>query len=271
MEHPDSRNSLIGREAEAQRLSAAILDRESLLIWGPVDAGKTALATAVLRGLPARQRGNCIYWSGAASVKQLAGEIVRGLHRAGDPVVRKRAGDAGANPDSIDHWLRERTSGQLKQLLFAALPKGRYWIFLDHVAPSSRPMARLLKEIIWRCTTPVYLLARGYMHADIGHAWSNYFADRYRIHVDAVSESAARRIFEESVRRFGITASNPTKFREDIVHLSQRIPGRIVKMCAMAGDPRYVCEGQIKAKLLHVDYWVAQAANVPEFAAQSTG
>ena len=272
MEHLDSRNSLIGREAEARRLSAAILQRESLLIWGPVDAGKTALVAAVIRELPAKHGGNCIYWSGEASVKKLAGEIVRGLHRAGDPEVRTRVGKtAQAVSDSFDRWLRDRTSGQLKQLLFAALLKGRYWIFLDHVAPSSRPMARLLKEIIWRCKTPVYLMARGCTHAEIGHAWSNYFADRYRIRLDAVSESAARKIFEQSVYRFGITPSNPAKFREDIIHLSQRIPGRIVKMCAMAGDPRYVCEGQVKAKVLHADYWMAQASDLSEFLTQSGG
>ena len=39
-----SQSVLIGRQTEYRRLNAAIHNRESLLIWGPADAGKTTFA-----------------------------------------------------------------------------------------------------------------------------------------------------------------------------------------------------------------------------------
>jgi type IV secretory pathway ATPase VirB11/archaellum biosynthesis ATPase len=69
----DSRDSVIGRGAECRRLIAAIRIRESRLICGPADAGKTTLVKMAIRKLPGVDSKRCIYWSGAATVRQLEG------------------------------------------------------------------------------------------------------------------------------------------------------------------------------------------------------
>lgn len=247
-------NTLTGRQAESRRLADAIHRRESLLIWGPTDAGKTTLVKMAINGLPDKNRRNCIYWTGTASVRQLVGELVRLLYSAGDPVVRKKVRDDGARETSLNHWLREQTSGRLKVLLYEAARKHRYWFFLDHLPPATHSMARLMKEIIWRCKTPVYLLARGCSHAEIGYAWSIYFTPQYHISLGPLAESSSHELLEQCIQRFGLASLDLEGFREDILRMSQHIPGSIVKMCEMAADPRYHYDDQVKVKLIHVDY-----------------
>src|SRR5579862_8284115 len=58
---------LIGRDAEVRQLQAAVRKRQSKLIWGASDAGKTFLVTKMLLELPENERRKCICWSGAAS------------------------------------------------------------------------------------------------------------------------------------------------------------------------------------------------------------
>ena len=109
-----SRDTLTGRQAESRRLADAVRGRASLLIWGPPDAGKTALVKTVIDRLPGKYSRNCIYWSGAASIRHLVGELVRFLYLVGDPVVRKKVRDDGAMEASLNRWLREQTSGRLR-------------------------------------------------------------------------------------------------------------------------------------------------------------
>jgi hypothetical protein len=200
---------LIGRKNELRRARAAIRNRKSFLIWGPADAGKTSLVKRAVAGLPEKDRQGCIYCSGAASVRQLAEELLRGR---------------------------------------------RYAIFLDHLPPATQSMARFLKEIIWRCKTPVYLLARGYDRQEIGHAWSIYFANEYRIPVGPLSAICARELLERSIRRFRLDRFDLAGFRDEILRLSAHLPGSVIKMCELAAHPRYHYGVQIKVNLVHVDY-----------------
>jgi hypothetical protein len=235
-------------------LNKAICNRESLLIWGPQDAGKTALVKAVIDGLPQKDGKDCIYWTGAASVRDLLGELVRLLYSAGDFIVRKKIRDDGAGETSLNHWLREQTSGRLKLLLYSAAQKGRYWFFLDHLSPATQSMARLMKELIWRCKTPVYFVARGYTHAEIGYAWSIYFAPQYHISLGPLAESASHELLERCIGRFGLASLDLEEFRADVLRVSGHLPGSIIKMCELAADPRYRNGDRVKIKLIHVDY-----------------
>jgi hypothetical protein len=253
--HQDPHHELIGRKNEVARLRAAIRDRESLLIWGPEDAGKTSLVKNSIAGLPEKDRKRCIYWSGKASVRRLAEELVRGLHAAGDPRVREKMSQRAVGCDlSAAQCFRRQSSGQLKALLYLAAPKGGYSIFLDHMPPATLPMARFLKEIIWRCKTPVCLLARGRDRNQIGCAWSIYFANEFRIEIGPLSESSALELLEQSIRCFRLNRFDLTGFREEILRLSRRLPGSIIKMCELSADQRYHHSGQIKINLVHVDY-----------------
>jgi hypothetical protein len=185
----------------------------------------------------------------------LAEELLRGFYAAGDPCVRKKVREDGcARETSVGPWFRGQSSGQLKALLYLAAAKGRYAIFLDHLPPATQSMARFLKEIIWRCKTPVYLLARGCDRQEIGHAWSIYFANEYRIAVGPLSAICARELLERSIRRFRLDRFDLAGFRDEILHLSAQLPGSVIKMCELAAHPRYRYGAQIKVNLVHVDY-----------------
>lgn len=244
----------MGREAECRRLIAAIRNRESRLICGPADAGKTTLVKMAIRRLPGEDCNRCIYWSGSTTVRHLVGELVRLLYFAGDGIVQEKVRDDGASDASVDHWLREQTSGRLKILLYAAAQKGRYWFFLDHLPPPTRSLAKLIKNLIWRCKTPVYLVARGVSLAEIGFAWSIYFTPQYHISLGPLAESASEELLEQCIRRFGLASLDLAGFRGDILRLSGRLPGSIVKMCELAAEPRYRFGDQVKVQLVHVDY-----------------
>jgi hypothetical protein len=256
---------LPGRQAESRRLAAAIRGRESLLIWGPADAGKTALVKTVIDKLPGKESRNCIYWSGAATVRHLVGELVRLLYLVEDPVVCKKVRDVGAGETSLNRWLREQTTGRLKVLLYTAMQKGRYWFFLDHLPPATHAMARLMKDVIWRCKTPVYLLARGCSHAEIGYAWSIYFTPQYYISLGPLPECASHELLEQCIRRFGLASLDLEGFREDVLRLSGQLPGSIIKMCELAADPRYRYGDQLKIKLIHVDYLLRRSLAYARF------
>ncbi len=245
---------LLGREAELRRLREAIRKRESVLIWGPADAGKTTLVGRALEQLPEDIERRCIYLDGAASLQDLLRQVATRMYEAGDPHVRGRWRADGAEESSFNRWLRRQSSLRLRGILYRAAEQNHYWLFLDHLPPLSHAVARLVKEFIWRCKTPVYLAARGFTQKEIGYAWSLYWTDRYRIGLEPLSANAARELLEMCIRRFCLFSLELGGFRKEVLRLSGRLPGAIVKMCALAAMPRYRYSGQIKTKLVHIDY-----------------
>jgi len=139
-------------------------------------------------------------------------------------------------------------------MLFSATERGDYRLFVDQFPPATLTVAKLVKEIMYRCKTPVYFAGRGYSAAEIGFAWSLYWTDEYRIHLGPLPESAARALLEICIRRFSLDALDLEGFREEILHLSGLLPGAIVKMCELATDARYHHQDQIKTRVVHVDY-----------------
>ena len=246
--------ALIGREEELRRLHAAIRRRESLLIWGATDAGKSALIKTALAELPEGEQRNCVYWTGAARGRQLLSYFLAQLYRAGDSLVQRKVRVDGAGNASLDRWLQKQSSLRLRGIFFTASTRGKYRFFLDHFPCATHNMARLMKEIMYRCETPIYLAARGYSQSEIGYAWSLYWNDKLRLHLGPLTERAARRLLETCVRKFGFASRGSEDFREDILRLSGHLPGSIVKMCELAADSKYHCGDQIKTKLVHIDY-----------------
>jgi hypothetical protein len=245
---------LIGRESETRRLQVALRERQSQLVWGATDAGKTALIQRVLSELPDAERRKCICWSGAASRRKLVESLVRGLYLAGDPIVCKKVyGDRGTEA-TLARWIAEQSGLRLRGILVTAAKEGDYRFFVDHMPPVSHTTAQFLKEIIYRAKTPVYLAGHGYSQAEIGYAWSLYWTDEYRIRLGPLSEASARELLELCIQRFGLSSLDLKGFREHILHLSGHLPGSIVKMCELAADPRYHYGDQVKLKLIHVDY-----------------
>jgi hypothetical protein len=245
---------LIGRESEIRSLRAALKKRRSQLIWGAADSGKTFLITKMLAELPESERRNCISWSGPASRRQLIEHLVRGLYSGGDTFVRKKVQADGHGEATLARWVNAQSVMRLRGILFTAAGQGDYGFFLDHLSPISHAFAQLLKEIMYRTKTPVYLAGCGYSQAEIGFAWSLYWTDEYRIRLGPLSDGAARELLESCIEKFGLNSFDLDEFREHLLHLSNRLPGSIVKMCELAASPRYHYGERIKMKLLHVDY-----------------
>jgi hypothetical protein len=248
--------TLVGRKEELRALRAAIQKRESRLVWGPMDAGKTALIKTAISELPDAERRNCIHWTGAASGRQLLSHFVGRLCKLSDPFVRKKVHADGATEASLNRWLHKQSSLRLRGILFTASTQGDYRFFVDHFPPPTHNMARLMKEIMCRCKAPIYLAARGYSQDEIGYAWSLYWNDHLRVHLGPLNERAARELLETCIRRFGLASLDLEDFREDILRMSGHLPGSIVRMCELASHARYQYEDQIKVKLVYVDYLI---------------
>jgi len=245
---------MIGRESEMRSLRGALRKRQSRLIWGATDSGKTFLIAKTVAELPESERRKCIRWSGPASRRQLTEHLVRGLYLAGDSLVRKKVHADGYNEATLARWAAAQSVLRLRGILLTAAEQGEYRFFLEHLPPASHAFAQLLREIVNRTKTPVYLAAHGYSQGEVGFAWSLYWTDEYRIHVGQLSESAARELIEICVKRFRLESLDLEEFRDTLLHVSGHLPGSIVKMCKLAADPRYHYGEHVKMKLLHVDY-----------------
>jgi hypothetical protein len=261
--------SLFARKNEKRRLRTAIQRRESLLVWGPRDAGKTTLIESVLAELPEAARQTCISWSGPASGKQLLAHLIGQLYERGDAFVQRKVHADTASKSTLHQWLRKQSSLRLRGLLFTASTQGKYRYFLDHCLPPTQKMAWLMKEIIYRCNTPVYFAARGCSQAEIGLAWSLYWHDGLRLPLGPLSERSARDLLEICIRRFNLKPLKLEDFRKDILCLSRHLPGSIVKMCELAADTRYHYGDQIKTKLVHLDYLMQSGPSTVSYTANS--
>lgn len=242
----------LGREVELAHLQEAIRRRQSLLIWGPAHAGKSALVARAISQMPERTARRCISVNGTGSPQEILRSIAAGLED--DPLFRAKFRADRSNGASFSHWVKAQTSLRLRGLLYRAAGAGQYWIFLDHPAPVSHLLARITKELIWSCKTPVYAIATGWRYAELGHAAPLYWNDHQRLHVGGLPVAAARELLELSIEQFGLPGLDLEGFREDILAFSEMLPGAIVRMCSAAADSRYHFEGRIKTKLLHVDY-----------------
>jgi hypothetical protein len=259
--------TLIGRKQELRALRTAIQERESLLVWGPMDTGKTALIKTVISELREAERRNCVYWTGAASGRQLLSHFVGQLYEKGDSYVQGKVHADGAAEASVHRWLSKQSSLRLRGILFTASTAGEYRFFVDHFPPPTHNLARLMKEIMYRCQTPVYLIARGMSQKEIGYAWSLYWNDSLRLHLGPLHERQARELLELCIRDFGLSSLDLEDFREEVLRLSGLLPGSIVKMSRLAADSRYHYGDRIKIKLVHVDYLMQStpSAHSPNF------
>jgi hypothetical protein len=248
----------IGRQAELQRLHEAIQKRESLLIWGSADAGKTTLVQQALSELSERIAKRCFYARASGTPQETLCALLEQFAKVGDPLIQmKFRGEAGRG-ETFHQWVKQQTSLRLRGLLYRAAGEGQYWIFLDDVSRMTHIMVRIIKELIWMRKTPVYLLAPGWTYNEIGNGVQLYWNDSQRLKVGPLPIGAAKQLLEICIERYGLSRFDLEGFREDILEFSGLRPGAIVKMCERASDSRYQYEGQIKTRLLHVDYLMNQ-------------
>ncbi|HUI74046.1 MAG TPA: hypothetical protein VLX32_03835 [Candidatus Acidoferrum sp.] len=155
---------------------------------------------------------------------------------------------------SFSAWVKHQTSLRLRGLLYRASGAGEYWIFLEDLTPMTHILVRIVKELMWNQKTPIYAIAPGWTYNELGLAAQLYWNDRQRLHIGALSATAAKELLEWAIRHYGLSRLDLEGFREDILEFSGMLPGAIVRMCAAATDSHYHFQGRIKTKLLHVDY-----------------
>jgi len=242
----------LGRKNELSRLCEAIRKRESLLVWGASDSGKSMLVARAMSDLPERIAKRCICTRGTGIPRDILRGIAEGF--ADDPLFRSKfRADTGYGA-LFSHWIKQQTSLHLRGLPYRAAGAGEYWIFLEDLAPMTRMLTRIMKELMVNRETPIYAIAPGWTYGELGHAAQLYWNDRQRLHVGGLSPAAANELLEWAIRKFALVQFDLDGFREDILEFSGLLPGAILRMCEAAADGRYHFDGRIKTKLLHVDY-----------------
>jgi hypothetical protein len=242
----------LDRQSELARLEEAIRKRESLLIWGAPNSGKSALVARALANLPERITRRCICARGNGAPQEILREIAQGFVE--DPMFRSKfRADTGFGA-SFAHWVKAQTSLRLRGLLYRAAGAGEYWIFLENLEPMTHMLARIIKELMLNQETPIYAVARGWTYSELGQGAQLYWNDQQRLHVGGLTLAVAKELLEMCIRRFGLERFDLEGFREDILEFSGLLPGAIVQMCAVAAGAHYHYEGRIKTKLVHVDY-----------------
>ena len=242
----------LGRSRELARLRDAIRKRQSLLVYGVSDSGKSALLARALGELPEHITKHCVCSKGMGSPQDILRGIAYGF--AEDPLFRSRFRAESGYGASFPHWVNQQTSLRLRGLLYRAAGAGKYWIFLENLAPMTHIFTRITKQLMINQRTPIYALAPGWTYQELGHAAQLYWNDQQRLYLGPLPIAAAAELLEWAIERFGLGQLDLEDFREDILKFSGLLPGAIVKMCRAASDTRYHFEGRIKTKLLHVDY-----------------
>lgn len=253
MEWPEP-GAFLGREAEAERLRAAIGKRVGLAVCGPADAGKTALVRHVIARLPKAVAKGCIYTPLRGAPHEALARLLEEMHARGDALLKQKFRSETGRGAEFSSWVEQQTSLRMRGLLYRAAEAGSYCLILDDVAGLSDAYARIVKELSWMRGTPVYLVARGWTEQELGRAARLYWNDELRLEVGPLELRATRELLEHCIRRYGLARLNLDGFREGIVRLSGRLPGAVVKMCARAGDAQYHFGDRIETRLLHVDY-----------------
>ncbi len=259
----------LGRQSELARLQEAMRKRQSLLIWGLPDCGKSTVVTRAISQMPERIVRRCIRATGNGSPQEILRGIAEGL--SDDPLFKaKFRADTGYGA-SFSHWVRQQSSLRLRGLLYRAAGAGEYWIFLEDLAPMTHMLVRIVKELMINQETPIYAIAPGWTYEELGYGAQLFWNDRLRLHVGALPVASAKELVEWSIQRFELSQLDLDGFREDILEFSGMLPGAILRMCAAASDSRYQFEGRIKTKLLHVDYLMKHCRGIGQPGAPSRG
>jgi hypothetical protein len=243
------------RERESHRIEEAFLKKESLLISGPADIGKTALMRQVIRNLSGDLASKCIYLPGFKDPHHLLQNLIRALYETGSSELRRQLKAKGVSRVNFETWLKTLPSARLKGILYRAAQSGDYRIILDHVPLLTYARAKIIKELFWMRETPVYLLMRDDEETRIAQfVRFFYWRDRQCMTLGPLPETSASELLEACIEKFQLAKFDLEEFRDAALGLSGCVPGAIVKMCALAADPRYQHGAHIKTKLIHIDY-----------------
>ncbi len=246
---------VFGRENEARRLTEAILKGETRIIFGPSGIGKTLLVQKVIRELSPVFSNRCLYVGTFKDLQDLLRQLIFMLYDLKDSNLRQQLHSEGVTVLSFSNWLKSLPSPNLRGTLYRTVERGDYRIFIDHIPPLSHPVAKIIKELFWMRNAPVYLLFHDEVFQHL-YRFNHFFhlGDRERISLQPLQAEAASQLLESCIERFGLSHLDLSAFREEVLELSKQVPGAIVKMCALAADPRYQYGSQVKVRSIYIDY-----------------
>ncbi len=244
---------LLGREGETDRLGKALLRRQGLLITGPAGIGKTALLAKVLGGLPSGLARRTIRVEAASSLRALLRSLLQQLYARKDRAFCAQLHREGIRSATLKDWLGDQSSSRLKGALYSAIENGGYGVAIDHVPMLTDAAAKVLRELAWMRKTPVYLVMRGLPAGAANDLASLYYGRHLRLMLDPLSPAAARELLEWCLERFGLTRLELGGFKSQVLALSGRNPGALIKMCRLAAQPGYQHGAYIKTKLIYLD------------------
>jgi AAA ATPase domain len=245
--------TFVGREREVRRLHQAILQREGLVIHGPAGIGKTALLSKVCSHLPAELAAAILYIESYAGLRGLLANLLDSLRRQMDRALLRQLRPGDAHPDAFHYWLRRQSTSHLRGSLYRCLDGARFAIFLDHVSHLTPAQAKVIREMIWARNTPVFLLTREAPETVLRRLPGTCWGDPPRLELGPLSQPQAAKLLEHCIRKFNLSSCGSPSFRREVLQLSGRVPGTIVKMCFLAQQARYRYGSQIKTQLLHID------------------
>ncbi len=247
--------SFLGRDGESRRITEALRKKESLMIAGPADIGKTTLIQNVIRNLPGDLRPKCLYLPGFKDLQNLLRSLINALHQANSPGLHQQLKAARVSDANFDVWLKALPSSKLKGIVYQAAETGDYRIIFDHIPLLTHARAKIIKELFWMRDTPVYLLIRNGPKSRIAQ-WMRFFywSNRQCLTLGPLAEPVAGELLEACIKKFQLSSFDLEEFRDEVLALSGGAPGAIVKMCALAAEPRHQYGSRIKTKLVHIDY-----------------
>lgn len=247
--------AFVDRKSETDHLKNAILKRTSLMICGPAGIGKTALVSKVMESLPAGISRRCLQIHGAKDLRDLLHQLIQRLGDACDLNLRRKLRSEEVSRRSFAASLKRLPTSRMKGTLYRTLEGSDCCVFLDHLPPLTKAVAKVVKEMFWMRNTPVYWLVRDDAEQRIDQlSRFFYWGDSERITLQPLPTPAAVELLENCIEQFGLAQFDLTGFRRDVLDLSKQIPGAIVRMCKLAADPRYQYESRIKIKSVYIDY-----------------
>jgi AAA ATPase-like protein len=245
---------LIGRERERARICAAIAERRSLLIFGPAGSGKTALLQDAVSCVDESIRRRCVLCTAEGAPSVIWQRLVGALAEVEDLEVLTRVKNEAGSYQHFEKWAREQTSLRLRGILRRAARSRQYSIFLDAPEPLPDGTYRLLQEWVWSARTPVILLGRGSTQFELGKAAKLYWHEGLRLNLGPLDLASARAVLERAIANLHLTDLADAEFCDFVLQQSERLPGRIVKLCELATHVKYHYEGHVKLHTLAVDF-----------------
>jgi DNA polymerase III delta prime subunit len=235
---------VFGRCKEIEELKQRFSQHMSFVFHGPSGCGKTLLLRRVIREFP-----NVLYCSDASSPLSVFQSLALALLTSKDRAIRASL--------RAPNQVKEKSAICLRGIVLDALPRGNYFIVLDHLRGPAAALSAHTRDLMFRGNTPVVAVARSAHMEDLGFLTSFFALRTERMRMTNFGRAEATQFAQEIARRLQICAKNLPDFLERLVSLSNGSPGAIVRMLKMGTSPKYRVEDHIKISPLYIDFRLA--------------